>query len=133
MSIAGLPALHAKFSLTFRSPGLDSGHAESFCIFLRPLACPAPLLPGAGRRPAADRPSLPTPSRPDQAEERLDQLFADLKRERNEKAAERIAGQHLGGVVPIRQRLDRPDDAMVADRRWKHRNSTSRSISSTRW
>ena len=29
----------------------------------------------------------------DKAENRLDKLFADLKRERNEKAAERIAGQ----------------------------------------
>jgi tetratricopeptide (TPR) repeat protein len=29
----------------------------------------------------------------DKAEDRLDKLFADLKRERNEKAAERIAGQ----------------------------------------
>jgi tetratricopeptide (TPR) repeat protein len=29
----------------------------------------------------------------DQAKNRLDKLFADLKRERNEKAAERIAGQ----------------------------------------
>ena len=29
----------------------------------------------------------------DKAENRLDELFADLKRERNEKAAERIAGQ----------------------------------------
>ena len=38
------------------------------------------------RRPSRQRP-------PRQGESRLDNLFADLKRERNEKAAERIAGQ----------------------------------------
>jgi tetratricopeptide (TPR) repeat protein len=43
---------------------------------------------------AADQPKPVEQAAPaDKAENRLDKLFADLKRERNEKAAERIAGQ----------------------------------------
>ena len=43
---------------------------------------------------AADQSRPPEQAAPgDKTENRLDKLFADLKRERNEKAAERIAGQ----------------------------------------
>ena len=48
----------------------------------------------------ADDPVDPPAAETKQA--RLDQLFADLKRERNEKAAERIAGRHLERMVSIR-------------------------------
>jgi tetratricopeptide (TPR) repeat protein len=44
--------------------------------------------------PPADQPVPTEPAQPPQTrEERLDTLFSQLKRERNEKAAERIAGQ----------------------------------------
>jgi tetratricopeptide (TPR) repeat protein len=50
------------------------------------------LLPSLFSLPArADDPQKPAVAQTRQA--RLDQLFADLKRERNEKAAERIAGR----------------------------------------
>ena len=44
--------------------------------------------------PAADQAQPTEPAKPEQTrEQRLDSLFGQLKRERNEKAAERIAGQ----------------------------------------
>src|SRR6476646_1125549 len=44
--------------------------------------------------PAADQAQPTEPAKPPQTrQERLDSLFTQLKRERNEKAAERIAGQ----------------------------------------
>jgi tetratricopeptide (TPR) repeat protein len=57
--------------------------------------CAALFLSGAAALPAwADDPAPPPVAMTKQA--RLDQLFADLKRERNEKAAERIAGRIWG-------------------------------------
>lgn len=53
----------------------------AICVALAaPLACLSPALADSSARPIAA-----------QAESRLDTLFAELKRERNEKAAERIA------------------------------------------
>src|SRR5688572_18370410 len=44
--------------------------------------------------PQPDQPAATAPAKPPQTrEQRLDELFAQLRRERNEKAAERIAGQ----------------------------------------
>jgi tetratricopeptide (TPR) repeat protein len=44
--------------------------------------------------PRSDQPAATEPAKPPQTrEERLNDLFGQLKRERNEKAAERIAGQ----------------------------------------
>ena len=60
------------------------------------LALAALILLSAGLMPAlaADQSAAVEQAAPaDKAENRLDKLFADLKRERNEKAAERIAGQ----------------------------------------
>jgi tetratricopeptide (TPR) repeat protein len=60
------------------------------------LALAALILFPIGLAPAvaADQSRPPEQAAPaDKAENRLDKLFADLKRERNEKAAERIAGQ----------------------------------------
>jgi tetratricopeptide (TPR) repeat protein len=53
------------------------------------------LFSAAGAR-ADDPPAATTPPVAVTKEARLDQLFADLKRERNEKAAERIAGRIWG-------------------------------------
>ena len=60
------------------------------------FALAALILVSAGLAPAlaADQSRPVEQAAPaDKAENRLDKLFADLKRERNEKAAERIAGQ----------------------------------------
>ena len=60
------------------------------------FAIAALILLSAGLTPAlaADQSAAVEQAAPaDRAENRLDKLFADLKRERNEKAAERIAGQ----------------------------------------
>jgi tetratricopeptide (TPR) repeat protein len=64
------------------------------------FAFAALILFSAGLAPALAADQSPDLSGPveqaapaDKAENRLDKLFADLKRERNEKAAERIAGQ----------------------------------------
>jgi tetratricopeptide (TPR) repeat protein len=60
------------------------------------FALAALILVSAGFAPAiaADQSKAVEQAKPaDKAENRLDKLFADLKRERNEKAAERIAGQ----------------------------------------
>jgi tetratricopeptide (TPR) repeat protein len=60
------------------------------------LALAALILFPIGLAPAvaADQSRPPEQAAPaDKTENRLDKLFADLKRERNEKAAERIAGQ----------------------------------------
>lgn len=55
-------------------------------LFLSATVLPATLLPAR-----ADDPAAPPVAATKQA--RLDQLFVDLKHERNEKAAERIAGR----------------------------------------
>ena len=64
------------------------------------FALAALILVAGGFSPALAADQAADPSGPaeqaapaDKAENRLDKLFADLKRERNEKAAERIAGQ----------------------------------------
>ena len=64
------------------------------------FALAALILVAGGFSPALAADQAVDPSGPveqaapaDKAENRLDKLFADLKRERNEKAAERIAGQ----------------------------------------
>jgi tetratricopeptide (TPR) repeat protein len=54
------------------------------------------LLFSATAARADDPPAAATPPVAVTKEARLDQLFADLKRERNEKAAERIAGRIWG-------------------------------------
>ncbi|AZO11142.1 MULTISPECIES: hypothetical protein [unclassified Mesorhizobium] len=61
------------------------------------LACPA-LPASAQDQPtqpsvASPPPAITPPPVPSTRQGRLDQLFADLRRERNEKAAERIAGR----------------------------------------
>ena len=62
--------------------------------------CTAILLSGslcapalAEQTPAASKVALPDAKPPETRQQRLDRLFADLKRERNEKAAERIVNQ----------------------------------------
>ncbi len=81
---------HAKFSLTITIAGLDFRNAESFCPCCPDSRLPARVSPAI----AADQSRPVEQAAPaDKAENRLDKLFADLKRERNEKAAERIAGQ----------------------------------------
>src|SRR5215212_796632 len=64
------------------------------------FALAALILVAGGFSPALAADQAVDPSGPveqaapaDKAENHLDKLFADLKRERNEKAAERIAGQ----------------------------------------
>src|SRR5690349_5543803 len=56
------------------------------CLLLLILACAAPAVAADSKSDAAQ----PTVS---ESDNRLDRLFAELKRERNEKAAERIAQQ----------------------------------------
>ncbi|MBN9219087.1 MAG: hypothetical protein J0I79_14130 [Mesorhizobium sp.] len=52
-----------------------------------------PTTPDAQPAPSDAQPAVPdTPAAPMTKQARLDKLFGDLKRERNEKAAERIAG-----------------------------------------
>ena len=85
-----------------------------FAICCLILALPAALAPAFAAGPVQRRLEQAAPA--DKPENRLDTLFAELKRERNEKAAERIAGADLGRVVQVRQRLDRSDDAVVAER-----------------
>jgi tetratricopeptide (TPR) repeat protein len=70
---------------------------NSFAIFplilAAGLAWPA-LAEEQAAPPAADQAQPTEPAKPEQTrEQRLDSLFGQLKRERNEKAAERIAGQ----------------------------------------
>ena len=79
--------------MTITIAGLVFRNAESFRL------CSTDSL-SAGLAPALAADQSPDLSGPveqaapaDKAENRLDKLFADLKRERNEKAAERIAGQ----------------------------------------
>ncbi|WP_137930842.1 tetratricopeptide repeat protein [Mesorhizobium comanense] len=56
----------------------------------RPIAL---ATPDAQPAPSDAQPAVPdTPAQPMTKQARLDKLFSDLKRERNEKAAERIAG-----------------------------------------
>ncbi|BCG92425.1 tetratricopeptide repeat protein [Mesorhizobium sp. 131-2-1] len=62
--------------------------------FLATLCLSGAVLPAAILPAWADDPVAPPAATTKQA--RLDQLFADLKRERNEKAAERIAGRIWG-------------------------------------
>jgi tetratricopeptide (TPR) repeat protein len=59
-----------------------------FAVFAALLISPASLPAKAAGPPAADVPPQTTPA---SRAERLDKLFSDLKRERNEKAAGRIA------------------------------------------
>ncbi|MGI6856899.1 tetratricopeptide repeat protein [Mesorhizobium sp. 1B3] len=54
------------------------------CLLLLAVAGPAPAV-------AADSETAAPATAPPSAQSRLDKLFADLKRERNEKAAQRIA------------------------------------------
>ena len=62
-------------------------------ILVAGLAAPA-LAEEQATPPAADQAQPTEPAKPEQTrEQRLDSLFGQLKRERNEKAAERIAGQ----------------------------------------
>ncbi|ESX68814.1 MULTISPECIES: hypothetical protein [unclassified Mesorhizobium] len=62
-----------------------------FAFFTAFFVSSAVSLPAWAEDPTANRPTAPPVVMTKQA--RLDQLFADLKRERNEKAAERIAGR----------------------------------------
>ncbi|MER9239542.1 hypothetical protein [Mesorhizobium sp. M0633] len=62
-----------------------------FAFFTAFLVSGAVSLPAWAEDPTTTPPTAPPVVKTKQA--RLDQLFADLKRERNEKAAERIAGR----------------------------------------
>jgi len=71
-------------------PGMRIVSAVCTALLLSGSLC-APAL--AEQAPAASKAALPDAKPPETRQQRLDRLFADLKRERNEKAAERIANQ----------------------------------------
>ena len=107
---------HENFSLTFRVTGLDSRGCGICLLSALPFS----------RRPLCCRRSRPNPSagprlpiRRTGTRARHAVFRTEARAQREGRRAHRRA--HLGDMVAVRQRLDRPDDAVVEDGAWMRR------------